>query len=139
MTRLLLVGWILLVAVAFQSSVFANAMGPFGQIMRGEDPKHVPVIDAPEAVEKGVPFQVTITIGKTLHPSQPDHHIQWVELYAGEVQLARASFTPTLALPVVTFTIAIDAPTTLRALSQPNHSAAWEATKKVNIKPEKEK
>ncbi len=113
--------------------VNSEAAGPFGQLLKGQDPKHTPVIDAPESVNAGEPFKVTVTVGATLHPSQIDHAIQWIELYAGDVQMARTSFTPTLALPVVTFTIMLDEATTLRVLSQPNHSAAWEATKKINV------
>jgi superoxide reductase len=111
----------------------AQASGPFSEIKKGQDPKHTPVIDAPETVKAGESFKVTVKVGKTMHPSDVGHSIHWIELYAGEVELARASFTPTVTLPVVTFTIVLDESTTLRALSQPNHSAAWESTKKITV------
>ena len=111
----------------------AQASGPFSEIKRAQDPKHTPVIEAPETVKAGESFQVTVQVGKTMHPSDVGHSIHWIELYAGETQLARASFIPTVTLPVITFTIMLDESTTLRALSQPNHSAAWEATKKVTV------
>lgn len=107
--------------------------GPFSGIQRGQDAKHTPVIEAPESVNAGEPFKVTITIGKDAHPSVSEHAIQWIALYAGEVELARATLTPTLTRAAVTFTIVLDEPTTLRALSAPNHSAAWEATKKIDV------
>ncbi len=127
-----LFGWAMIMAGVFLFGT-AHAAGPFGQIYRGQDPKHTPVIEAPEKVNAGEAFKVTITVGSTLHPSQPDHAIHWIELYAGEVQIARVSFTPTLSLPVVTLTVVLDETTTLRVLSQPNHSSAWEATRPVNV------
>jgi hypothetical protein len=37
--------------------------------------------------------------------------------------------------PKVTFTIAVDEGGTLRALAEPTHSAAWEASKKISVVP----
>jgi hypothetical protein len=37
--------------------------------------------------------------------------------------------------PKVTFTIALDESATLRALAEPTHSAAWEASKKITVVP----
>ena len=112
----------------------ANADGPFSQIQKKQDVKHTPVIEAPDSVKAGEPFQVTVQVGKTMHPSDIGHAVQWIELYAGEVQLARATLTPTLTQAKVTFTVMLHESTTLRALSAPNHSAAWEGTKKVSVK-----
>lgn len=112
----------------------ARAEGPFSGIQKGPDPKHTPMIEAPDSVKAGEAFSVTIRVGEKMHPSDVGHSVQWIELYAGEVQLARASLTPTLTQPVVTFNIMLKESTILRALSQPNHSAAWEATKKITVK-----
>jgi superoxide reductase len=111
----------------------AGAEGPFSKIGRAANDAHTPVIDAPDTVKAGEAFKVTITIGKAPHPSLPEHAVQWIALYADEVELARATLTPVLTRPVVTFTIALDESTTLRALEAPNHSAAWEATKKITV------
>lgn len=44
--------------------------------------KHVPVIEAPEAVDSGELFQVTVSIGKEIsHPNTTEHHIEWISLY----------------------------------------------------------
>jgi superoxide reductase len=44
--------------------------------------KHVPVIDAPDKVEKGEFFEVKVTIGKEVaHPNKTEHHIRWIEVY----------------------------------------------------------
>jgi len=61
--------------------------------------KHVPVIQAPQKVKKGEPFQVKVTIGKEIaHPNKTEHHISWIDLYFhpdGEKfahQIGRAEF-----------------------------------------------
>ena len=47
--------------------------------------KHIPVISAPHKVKKAEKFEVTVEVGKLLeHPNEPDHHIEFIELYAGE-------------------------------------------------------
>jgi superoxide reductase len=117
----------------------ASADGPFSAINRTPNDAHTPVIDAPDAVKAGEPFTVTITVGKAPHPSQPDHAVQWIALYADEVELARATLTPTLTRPKVTFTVVLDQSATLRALEAPNHSAAWEAVKKITVSKDEKK
>lgn len=109
------------------------AGGPFSEIQKTQDAKHTPVIEAPDSVKAGEPFAVTIKVGATMHPTLSEHAVQWIALYSGDVELARATLTPTLTHPVVTFTVVLEESTTLRALSAPNHSAAWEATKKVTV------
>ena len=44
--------------------------------------KHVPVIDAPDAVKAGEWFDVKVSIGKEIaHPNTVEHHISWITLY----------------------------------------------------------
>lgn len=44
--------------------------------------KHVPVIEAPEKVNKDELFDVRISLGKEVaHPNTTEHHIRWVRLY----------------------------------------------------------
>lgn len=117
------------------SHVGAQLTHQFTQINRGKDPKHTPVIKAPDSVKAGEAFEVTVMVGEQMHPSEPTHNIHWIELYAGEVQVARVDLTPTLTQPKVTFSLTLKEKTTLRALSQPNHSAAWEATKEISVTP----
>jgi superoxide reductase len=117
----------------------AGAEGPFSAINRTPNDAHTPVIEAPDTVKAGEPFTVTITVGKTPHPSQPDHAVQWIALYADDVELARATLTPVVTRPKVTFTVALDQSATLRALEAPNHSAAWEAVKKITVSKDEKK
>jgi superoxide reductase len=126
-------------AAALAAAAPAGAETPFSKINRAANDAHTPVIDAPDTVKAGEPFKVTITIGKTPHPSLAEHAVQWIALYADEVELARATLTPVLTRPTVTFTIALDESATLRALEAPNHSAAWEATRKITVTKEEKK
>lgn len=44
--------------------------------------KHVPVIEAPDTVNKDEFFEVRVTLGKEVaHPNTTEHHIRWVRLY----------------------------------------------------------
>lgn len=44
--------------------------------------KHVPVIEAPEAVAADEMFDVKVSLGKEVaHPNTTAHHIRWIRLY----------------------------------------------------------
>jgi superoxide reductase len=44
--------------------------------------KHVPTIDCPDTIDRGKPFDVTVTLGKEIaHPNTTEHHIRWLSLY----------------------------------------------------------
>lgn len=111
----------------------AALAGPFDTLQTEATAVHTPVITAPDKVGAGEPFDVTVTIGETPHPSETGHFIRYIALYAGDVEIARADLTPTLALPRVTFRVQLASSTTLRALSAPNHSSAWVAEKRVAV------
>jgi len=62
--------------------------------------KHIPAIDAPDAVKKGEFFKITVTVGKEIaHPNTTEHHIRWIAVYfhpSGEkfpYQIGRSDFT----------------------------------------------
>jgi len=111
----------------------AALAGPFDMLQKEANAAHTPVITAPDKVKAGEPFDVTVTIGEKPHPSETSHFVRYIALYAGDVEIARADLTPTLALPKVTFRVQLAASTTLRALAAPNHSAAWVAEKAVAV------
>jgi len=137
MKKIIFAVWVFLAVLSlpFLSSWAAD---PFSSIHHEANPAHTPVISAPDSVKAGEPFTVTVTVGQTPHPSLPEHSVQWIGLYAGDVELARITLTPVMTRPVVTFTVVLEESTTLRALEQPNHSAAWEASKTINVIKAKE-
>ena len=98
------------------------------------DAKHTPKIVAPDSVRRGEWFDVTVTVGAGgQHPSLSEHSVRYVALYKDTVEIARAYLHPVYSSPTVTFTIALDEGGSLRALAEPNHSAAWEASKKIEV------
>src|SRR5436853_7700797 len=100
------------------------------------DPKHTPKIAAPDSVKRGQWFEVTVTVGAgSEHPSLSEHHVRYIALYKDSAEIARVYLHPVFSAPRVTFTIALDESGTLRALAEPTHSAAWEASKKITVTP----
>jgi superoxide reductase len=100
------------------------------------DPKHTPKISAPESVKRGQWFDVTVSVGAGgEHPSLSEHHVRYIALYKDSAEIARAYLHPVYSAPKVTFTIALDDGGRLRALAEPTHSAAWEASKTISVAP----
>jgi len=107
--------------------------------------KHVPVIEAPDKVEAGQPFQVTVSVGKEIpHPNTIEHHIRWIEVYfqpEGDkfvYQVGRFDFTAhsegtAYAHPVATFSMQVEKPGTLIALSLCNIHGLWENSKRIDV------
>lgn len=56
--------------------------------------KHVPVIEAPEIVLAGEPFEVTVTVGCIPHVMEENHFIEWVELYLLDKLVERKELRP---------------------------------------------
>ncbi|HOK87280.1 MAG TPA: class II SORL domain-containing protein [Fervidobacterium sp.] len=103
--------------------------------------KHVPVIEAPEIVEKGEWFEVEVSVGKEIpHPNLIEHHIVWIELYAMPegapyiLRIGRYEFSPTLEEPVIKAKIKLEKNSKLIALSYCNIHGLWEGSKNVVVK-----
>jgi superoxide reductase len=108
----------------------------FRQIHTGFDAKHTPKITAPASVKRGEWFPVTVSVGASgQHPSLQEHFVRYIALYKDTVEIARVYLHPVYSLPTVTLTVALDEGGTLRAVEEPTHSAAWEATQKIEVQP----
>ncbi len=116
--------------------------GLFGQINRPGDvdnlsdleKKHVPIIDCPDSVKANEPFEFTVHVGKLLkHPNEMGHHIQWIELYNGDLFITRVDLTPVSSEPKVTFTIALGSTADVRALARCNLHGTWESARHVDV------
>ncbi len=108
----------------------------FRQIHTGHDDKHTPKIVAPASVKRGEWFPVTISVGAAAqHPSLSEHFVRYIALYKDTVEIARVYFHPVYSSPTVTLTIALDEGGSLRAVEEPTHSSAWEASKKIEVLP----
>ena len=108
----------------------------FREVRSSFDAKHTPKLVAPDSVKRGQWFEVSVSVGAGgEHPSLSEHHIRYIALYKDSAEIARAYLHPVFSAPKVTFTIAIDEGGSLRALAEPTHSAAWEASKKITVVP----
>jgi superoxide reductase len=108
----------------------------FRQIHTSFDQKHTPKIVAPESVKRGEWFTVTVSVGAGgQHPSLSEHFVRYIALYKDTVEIARVYLHPVYSSPTVTLTIALDEGGLLRAVEEPTHSAAWEASKKIDVLP----
>jgi superoxide reductase len=106
----------------------------FRTMRKSYDAKHTPKIIAPEKVKRGEWFDVTITVGEGgEHPSLSEHFVRYIALYINTAEIARVYLHPVYSYPKVTFTIALDEGGSLRAVEEPTHSAAWEASKKIVV------
>jgi superoxide reductase len=113
--------------------------------------KHVPVIEAPDAVKAGEFFTVTAGLGKAIaHPNTVQHYIAWISLYflpAGAklpIQLAHAEFKahgdstadqpgPALTNPSMTASIQLAKPGTLQAVAYCNIHGVWQSAKAIQV------
>ena len=108
----------------------------FREVHKAFDPKHTPKIVAPDSVKRGEWFTVTVSVGAgSLHPSLQEHFVRYIALYKDTVEIARAYLHPVYSSPTVTFTVALDEGGSLRAVAEPTHSSAWEASKKITVVP----
>ena len=138
--------WIAAVVVAIAVSAFAAPAARAGQeeqftpeykaLRSVADPKHTPKIVAPDAVKRGQWFDVTVSVGAGGdHPSLGEHFVRYIALYINSAEISRVYLHPVFSFPKVTFTIALDEGGVLRAVEEPTHSAAWEATKPIIVTP----
>ncbi|MFQ6083336.1 MAG: class II SORL domain-containing protein [Candidatus Aminicenantia bacterium] len=93
--------------------------------------KHTPIIEAPDKVRKGEPFEVFIEVGRHMkHPNENAHYIEWIELYSGDTFLARVDLIPRLTEPRVKFAIALDYSHPLKVRERCNLHGVWESFSK---------
>ena len=119
-----------------ESEAQVDLMPSFGSPTDGADPKHKPKIEAPDKVKAGEWFPVTITVGfKKTHPSLVEHHVRYIALAKGEAELARVYLHPVHTAPKVTFWIALDKTTEIKATEEPTHAGAFFSTKKITVIP----
>jgi superoxide reductase len=108
----------------------------FRAVRSSFDAKHSPKLTAPDSVKRGQWFEVSVAVGAGgEHPSLSEHHVRYIALYKDTAEIARVYLHPVFSAPRVTFTVALDEGGVLRALAEPTHSAAWEASKKITVVP----
>jgi desulfoferrodoxin-like iron-binding protein len=91
--------------------------------------KHTPVITVDGNCAPGNTVQVTVDVGQGKHPNEAKHFIQWVELQANGLFIARAEFTAGITKPIATFNVVIpnEGSITLTAIERCNLHGLWES------------
>ena len=115
-----------------QRDFFAQVNEPRDlEIITDLEKKHLPVITAPDQVKRGECFEVTVEVGKLLtHPNENAHFIEFIELYAGQIYLARLDFTARTTCPVMKVCVSLDKDLgPLRAFARCNLHGVWEGTR----------
>ncbi|MCP4365906.1 MAG: superoxide reductase [Planctomycetes bacterium] len=118
--------------------------GPFCGTNRPADPsnmteaekKHTPVIECPDTVKAGEPFQVKIKVGEIPHVMEEGHHIQWICIHSGENFNACLNLTPAFTVAETTVTLVkggAHKSSTISVMERCNLHGQWEATKEITI------
>jgi len=97
--------------------------------------KHLPVITAPDTVNRNQSFEVTIEVGKyRKHPNEASHFIEWIELYSGDTFLARTTLAGSFSEPRITLPVKLThAHGPLKAWGKCNIHGLWEGTKDLKV------
>jgi superoxide reductase len=85
--------------------------------------KHTPFITLEP---KGDVVVVNVEVGHEVpHPNGTDHYISFIELYAGDVPIARFDVSPVVTWPRFCVPVSLEAGTVLRAVSHCNLHGWW--------------
>jgi superoxide reductase len=98
--------------------------------------KHTPVIECPDTVKSGDPFQVKINVGSMPHVMEEGHHIQWIDVYSGENFNERIDLTPVFTRPEITITLVKGGKhrtANLKVVERCNLHGQWEASKEITV------
>jgi len=111
-----------------------------GEYQHAQDPAHLtplemshwPKLSISKKTPMGQPFNLMIQIGNKLHPMTAEHHIEWVEVWAGDKRLLRTDFIePTWTKPVLTVNLSAVEATQLKVRMRCNLHGLWENSIKL--------
>lgn len=85
--------------------------------------KHTPHVTCERADDR---VKVTVKVGHWVaHPNVPDHFIQWIDVMAANVAVARFEFSAVAVDPFVTCVLDVDPGTPIAALENCNLHGLW--------------
>lgn len=99
-----------------------------------EEEFHVPMIVIPTNIRAGKPFRMAITVGKELHEMTEEHHIEWIEVWAGTTRISRTELATGISSPDISVSVSLPESVLLRVFARCNKTGLWEGSIKVNIK-----
>ena len=130
-------------------------MGKLGERIQTGDwkkEKHTPVIECPDQVKAGEPFEVKVSLGKEIaHPNTTEHHISWISLYflpegekfthqVGHFELsahgestAGPNEGPVYTHHGLTVLMRTSKPGTLQAVALCNIHGLWQSSKQIKL------
>jgi superoxide reductase len=97
--------------------------------------KHLPIITAPDKVKRDQVFEITVEVGKLRpHPNEPEHFIEWLEVWCADTFLFRTQFVGSLSIPKVTFSCKLShAHGPLKVWAKCNLHGLWEGVKEIEV------
>ncbi|MFW9854624.1 MAG: desulfoferrodoxin family protein [Candidatus Thorarchaeota archaeon] len=99
--------------------------------------QHKVSIEVPDKVNSNVSFDVELAIGHDdPHPHDPDHFIQYIELFSGEALVSRYEMPAvTINIPSIKVTIQLPgwADSELVVRARCNLHGIWEARRKIQL------
>jgi len=126
-------------------------LGDYIQEADWKKEKHAPVIECPDTVKVGDPFEIKASVGKEIsHPNTTEHHIRWIRLFfqpeggktfhVGNFEFcAHGESTegpntgPLHTAPQVVTSLSITKPGTIYAISFCNIHGLWENSKEIKL------
>ena len=91
--------------------------------------KHSPLVTIKEKDAKGYTFvEITVGQGGIIHPSTPDHWIDFIELYADDKLVGKNSLEPEISRGATSFAVKLDNVKTLKAKAGCNLHGIWTTT-----------
>jgi len=98
---------------------------PFNKIWSEKDEseleeKHIPIVEVNE--NEGV--EIYVKVGEKMHPSEPGHFIQWIEIIDGEVPIEKVCLSPMSKSEAIFYLK--DMPDNLKVRIFCNLHGAWE-------------
>jgi len=91
--------------------------------------KHSPLATVKEKDAKGYALvEITIGQGGIVHPSTPDHWIDFIELYADDKLVGKSTLEPEISRGAASFAVKLDNVKTLKARAGCNLHGIWTTT-----------
>ena len=97
--------------------------------------KHTPVIEAPSTVKRGECFSVSVEVGQMMpHPNERAHFIEFVDVYADDLFLARLDLTAVNTCPQATLYLSLSGPAKeLRSYARCNIHGVWGSVVPITV------
>jgi len=91
--------------------------------------KHTPLVTLKEKDAKGYTLvEITIGQGGIIHPSTPDHWIDFIELYADDKLVGKSTLEPEISRGAASFALKLDNVKVLKAKAGCNLHGIWTST-----------